>query len=309
MSGAVFTTAAAGVPLWQQARASRGRADAIVAAQRARAAMRVVMQDALDPFATLLLQLVTAAPEQKPLLRGAAIQLALTTIAQISEPGEVTSPENPRRLRVSYFALDPGPPRRLFPQAYAGRAGGPTVSLDAAMPAGQFLLLIADDGWATIDDIVHLPVPVWWDEEHQYRTFAAGPVAGPCNEPAGLLVVDALTPGELAALDLPLVRLLTHLLSLALQLLHGGAANPRSQFDRGAAYRFNDGENKSSGDGTVAGGGEAGNGRRRARRGRSPGARHPHRARRLLLRRPPPGLASSPRGHRARTPSAYPPAA
>jgi hypothetical protein len=216
--GALFTTTAAGVPLWQQARASRAQADAVATAQSARAAMRVVMQDALDPFATLLLQLATATSEQKPLLRGAAIQLALTTIAQISEPGGVTDPEVPRRLRVSYFALDPGPPRTLVPQAYAGRSGAPTVSFDPATPAGQFLLLIADDGWMTIDDIQHLPVPVWWDEEHQHRTFAAGPVTGPDNEPAGLLVVDALAPGGLATLDLPLVRLLTHLLSLALQL-------------------------------------------------------------------------------------------
>ena len=218
VGGALFTMAAAGVPLWQQARASRAQADAVAAAQSARAAMRVVMQDALDPFATLLLQLATATPEQKPLLRGAAIQLAVTTIAQISEPGGITDPEVPRRLRVSYFALDPGPPRTLVPQAYAGRSGAPTVSFDAATPAGQFLLLIADDGWATIDDTQHLPVPVWWDEEHQHRTFAAGPVTGPDSEPAGLLVVDALAPGELATLDLPLVRLLTHLLSLALQL-------------------------------------------------------------------------------------------
>jgi hypothetical protein len=59
---------------------------------------------------------------------------------------------------------------------------------------------------------------VWWDEDHQYRAFAAGPVPGPGGQPAGLLTVDALTPGGLATLDLPLVRLLTHLLSLALQM-------------------------------------------------------------------------------------------
>jgi type II secretory pathway pseudopilin PulG len=216
--GALFTAAAAGVPLWQQARASRGRADALAAAQSARAAMRVAMQDALDPFATLLRQLANALPEQKPLLHGAAIQLALTTIAQLSEPGGVADPEVPRRLRVAYFAFDPGPPPKLVPQGYAGRCGAPTVSFGPATRAGRFLLLIADDGWTTVDDVAHLPVPVWWDEEHRYRTFAAGPVAGCHDEPAGLLVVDALVPGELAALDLPLVRLLTNLLSLALQL-------------------------------------------------------------------------------------------
>jgi hypothetical protein len=144
--------------------------------------------------------------------------LALTTIAQVSEPGGVADPGILRRLRVSYFALAPGPPPKLVPQAFAGRSGAPTVSFDRTTRAGRFLLRIAYDGWTTVDDVEQLRVPVWCDEEHQYRTFAAGPVGGPGNEPAGLLVVDALTPGELATLDLPLVRLLTHLLSLALQI-------------------------------------------------------------------------------------------
>jgi hypothetical protein len=218
VSGAVFTATTAGLPLWQQARASRARADAIAAAHSARAAMRVALQDALDPFAALLLQIATARPRQKPLLRGEAIALALTTIAQMSEPGGVTDPGTPRRLRVSYFALEPGPPPKLAPLAFAGRSGGPTVCFDRTTRAGRFLLRIAYDGWTTVDDVEQLRVPVWCDDEHQYRTFAAGPVEGPGREPAGLLVVDALVPGELGTLDMPLVRLLTHLLSLALQI-------------------------------------------------------------------------------------------
>jgi hypothetical protein len=216
--GAVFTAVASGVPLWQQARASRAREDAITAAQAARAAMRVALQDALDPLAALLLQLATATPQQKPLLRGEAIGLAVTTIAQISEPTGVISPEAARRLRVCYFELEPGPPRTLVPRAYAGRSGAPTVSFDRGTRAGQFLLRIADDGWLTIDDIDELRVPVWWDDEHEYRAFAAGPVPGPCGKPAGLITVDALVPCGLATLDLPLVRLLARLLSLALQV-------------------------------------------------------------------------------------------
>jgi len=216
--GALFTAAASGVPLWQQARTSRARADAIAAAQDARAAMRVALQDALDPFAALLLQLATARAKDKLLLRGEAIGLAVTTIAQVCEPGMAAAAGAPRRLRVCYFVLEPGPSRLLVPRAHAGRAGAPTVSFDRSTAAGQFLLRIADDGWTAIDDTEQLGVPVWWDEDHQYRAFAAGPVPGPGGEPAGLITVDALTPGGLATLDLPLVRLLTHLLSLALQM-------------------------------------------------------------------------------------------
>lgn len=218
VGGAAFTAIASGVPLWQQAKASRGRADAISTAQAARAAMRVALQDALDPLAALLLQLATAAPQLKPLLRGEAIGLAVTTIAQISETSGTTSPWVDRRLRVCYFELEPGPPRKLIPRAYAGRSGAPTVSFDRCTRAGQFLLRIADDGWLTIDDMNELRVPVWWDDEHEYRAFAAGPVPGPCGNPAGLIIVDALDPSALTTLDLPLVRLLAHLLSLALQI-------------------------------------------------------------------------------------------
>jgi hypothetical protein len=216
--GAVFTAIASGVPLWQQAKASRARADAIAAAQAARAAMRVALQDALDPLAALLLQLATATPQLKPLLRGEAIGLAVTTIAQISEAGGAVSPGRDRRLRVCYFELEPGPPRKLIPRAYAGRSGAPTISFDRYTRAGQFLLRIADDGWLTIDDMNELRVPVWWDDEHEYRSFATGPVPGPCGNPAGLITVDALEPCALTTLDLPLVRLLARLLSLALQL-------------------------------------------------------------------------------------------
>jgi hypothetical protein len=216
--GAVFTATASGVPLWQQARASRARADAVAVAQSARMAMRLAMQDALDPFVELLSQLASVRPRQKPLLRGEAIQLALSTIAQLGLPGGVTAPEVPSRLRVCYFALDEGPPQRLVLRAYAGRSGAPAVSLDRTTRGGQFLLRICGDGWVTIDDVDDLRVPVWWDEEHRYRTFTAGPVVRAGNEPIGLVLIDALAPGELTTLDLPLVRIVTHLLALALQI-------------------------------------------------------------------------------------------
>jgi len=216
--GAVFTATAAGVPLWQQARTSRARADAIAAAQAARAAMRIALEDALDPFAALLLQLATARAQHKPLLHGEAIALTVTTIAQVGEPGGFAARSRPRRLRVSYFALEPGPPRTLVMRAYAGRSGTLIDSFDGSTHAGQFLLRIAVDGWTAVDDIGQLRVPVWWDDDHHYRAFAAGPVRGPGDEPVGLIVVDALEPADLVALDLPLVRLLTHLLSLALRM-------------------------------------------------------------------------------------------
>jgi hypothetical protein len=218
VGGAICVVVATGVPLWQQARESRARADAVAVAQNARASMRIAMEDALDPFVGLLLQLATAKGAEKARLRGEATQLALTTIAQLGAARSQVRPGEERRLRVCWFELRPGPPRTLEPQSYAGRAGAPTVTLDSSSRAGQFLLRIADNGWQLVDDVSTLRVPVWWDDEHSYRTFAAGPLPGPDGAPVGLVTVDALEPGALTRLDVPLLRLLTHMLSLALRL-------------------------------------------------------------------------------------------
>jgi hypothetical protein len=217
-AGAACATLGVGVPLWQQARAARDRADAVAAARAARAAMRIAMEDALDPFAALLRQLAVAKGQERARLRGEAIQLTLTSIAQLTALIGPGGDDRPRRVRVCFFALEPGHPRRLVPQSYAGRAGAPTVVFDERTRAGQFLLKVADDGWIIVDDTGKHPTAIWWDEERQHRTFAAGPVPGSDGEPAGVITIDALAAGELADLDLPLVRLLAHLLSLALQM-------------------------------------------------------------------------------------------
>jgi ABC-type amino acid transport substrate-binding protein len=216
-AGAVFTATAAGVPLWQQRRAARARADAIASAQTARAQMRIALEDALEPFTALLLQLAISRGTERSRLRGEAIQLALTSIAQLSVFAGPEEPSRPRRVRVCLFLLNPGPPRQLVPSSFAGRSGAPTVSFDATTRAGQALLRILDDGWVLVDDTDTRTVVPWWDEERKYMTYAAGPVPGTDATPVGLLTVDSLVPGDLTGLDLPLLRLIAHLLSLALQ--------------------------------------------------------------------------------------------
>ena len=84
VSGAVLTAIAAGVPLWQQHRATEARADAVAAARAARAAMRVALEDALDPFVHLVGRLAEARGSDKARLRGEAIQLAVTTVAALA---------------------------------------------------------------------------------------------------------------------------------------------------------------------------------------------------------------------------------
>lgn len=218
VAGALFTAVAAGVPMWLQSRTARSRDHAMVSAQTARAQMRVAIEDALDPMTAILLQLAAARGVERTRLRGEAIQVALTTAAQLSAVSGPEGLSGPRRVRVCLFTVEQGPPRRLVPRSYAGRAGAPSVEFDESTRAGQALLRILDDGWQVVEDTDAERITPWWDEPHAYRSYAAGPVPGPDGVPVALMTLDALAPHELAGLDVPLIRLLAHLLSLAYQL-------------------------------------------------------------------------------------------
>ena len=209
VSGAVLTAMAAGLPLWQQHRATEARADAVAAARAARAAMRIALEDALDPFVHLVGRLADARGADKVRLRGEAIQLAVTTIAALA---------GPERIRVCFFILDEAPPRRLHAERFAGRAGAPNVAFVEDTGAGVAALrMIGRGNWIYVADTSAEPPRFWWDTERTYRTFLAGPVATP-DRVVGLLTLDALTPGELAQVDLTLVRLFADLLATALSV-------------------------------------------------------------------------------------------
>jgi hypothetical protein len=209
LAGAVLTAVAAGTPLWQQRRASEARADARAAALAARAAMRLALEDALDPFVHLVGRLAEAKGADKVRLRGEAIQLAVTTIAALA---------GAERIRVCFFILDPGPPRLLRPERFAGRAGAPTVALAEGTAAGDAALrMISRGSWMLVEDTALERPRFRWDSEPTYRTLLAGPVATP-DTLVGLLTLDALGPGELSQVDLILVRLLADLLAAALCL-------------------------------------------------------------------------------------------
>jgi GAF domain-containing protein len=207
--GAVLTGIAVGMPLWQQRKANQARADAVAAAQAARAAMRITLEDALDPFVHVLGSLTTAKSADKARLRGAAVQLTVATIAALA---------GAERVRVCFFELESGRSRRLRPERFAGRAGAPTVVLTEGEPAGDAALRMIDRrAWTFIDDTRREPLPFSWDGNPEYRTVLLGPVATP-DQLIGMLTLDALHPGELAGADPTLVRLLADLLATALHM-------------------------------------------------------------------------------------------
>jgi hypothetical protein len=209
VSGAVLTAIAAGTPLWQQRRATEARADAVTAARAARAAMRIALEDALDPFVHLVGRLAEARGSDKARLRGEAIQLAVTTVAALA---------GAERIRVCFFILDEGPPRRLHAERFAGRAGAPTTNFVEGTGAGDAALrMINRPSWTYFEDTAIETPRFWWDTERTYRTVLAGPVGTP-DKVVGLLTLDALGPGELAQVDLTLVRLLADLLATAISI-------------------------------------------------------------------------------------------
>jgi GAF domain len=195
--------------LWQQHRATGARADAVAAARAARAAMRIALEDALDPFVHLVGRLAEARGADKARLRGEAIQLGVTTVAALA---------GAERIRVCLFILDEGPLRRLHAERFAGRAGAPIAAVVEGTSAGDAALrMISRGSWTYLADTAEESPRFWWDTEHSYRTFLAGPVATP-DKVIGLLTMDALRPGDLATIDLTLVRLLADLLATAISI-------------------------------------------------------------------------------------------
>jgi hypothetical protein len=209
VAGAVLTAVAVGLPLRQHRQAVHAQADAASAAQAARVAMRVALQDALDPFVHLVGRLAEARASDKPRLRGEAIQLAVATLAALA---------GTERARVCFFTIDQGPPIALRPERFAGRAGAPTITLLESTTAGDAALRILRSGaWTYVADTAVTRPRFWWDAAPAYRSFLAGPVAT-AQTSFGLLTLDALHPGELADVDLALVQLLSGLLAAALSV-------------------------------------------------------------------------------------------
>src|SRR5215472_15526391 len=107
---------AAGVPPYEQLRKERMRAQAQQAAVDAAVAMRVTMNDALDPIVRQLGRVATAGRHERQALAQAAIPMVLDSAAHLAGTG---------RVRASLFRFTPGTPTVLAPAAYAGRVDDP----------------------------------------------------------------------------------------------------------------------------------------------------------------------------------------
>jgi GAF domain-containing protein len=200
---------AAGVPAYEQIRKERLRAQAEAAAVDAAVAMRVTMNDALDPIVRQLGRVATARTRsEREALREAAVPMVVDSAAHLAGTG---------RVRACLFRLAPGTPRVLVPAQYSGRVDDPLAPITEGTAQGDLVFgMIRHNEHLFCPDLDTGPLPGWPVSPPQtYKSFAAVPVAAGQNA-FGMLMVDALDRNGIRRADVPLVRLLAGLLADAL---------------------------------------------------------------------------------------------
>src|SRR6266704_2375127 len=197
---------AAGVPAYEQIRKERMRAMAQRAAVDAAVAMRVTMNDALDPIVRQLGRVATAAGKhEREAQQEAAIPMVLDSAAHLAGSG---------RVRACLFRFAPGTPRVLVPAQYSGRVDDPLEPITEGTAQGDLVFgMIRHNQHLFCADLDAGPPPGWRVTAPQtYKSFAAVPVAAGQNA-FGMLMVDALEKRGIRREDVPLVRLLAGLLA------------------------------------------------------------------------------------------------
>ncbi len=209
LGAVIASVTAAGVPAYEQIRKERMRARAQRAAVDAAVAMRVTMNDALDPIVRQLGRVATAAGQHdRDALAEATIPMVLDSAAHLTGSG---------RVRACLFRFTPGTPGMLVPSACAGRVDDPLDPIAEDTPQGELVFgMIRRNQHLFCPDLADGPPPGWQVTPPQtYRSFAAVPVAAG-TDAFGVLMVDALDAGGIRRADVPLIRLLGGLLAVAL---------------------------------------------------------------------------------------------
>jgi len=205
----VATVLAFLIPQARQVVASRSGATAEEREIEARVETRVAMNDALDPILRLLGNLALETDEiSRNQMRAQTIPLVLKTAAEFIGPD---------RSRACWFRLESGPPTKLIPEDFAGRAGSPSTTFVEGSPAGDAAISLAlRDEDLLCADIVSDSPPGWDStKERDYRSFVSvSVIAG--DTAFGMLTLDAVEPDALDADDLGLLRLMAGVLAVAM---------------------------------------------------------------------------------------------
>jgi GAF domain-containing protein len=208
LAAVAASVTAAGVPAYEQIRKERLRAQAHRAAIDAAIAMRVTMNDALDPIVRQLGRIATASRHDREALQEAIIPMILDSAAHLIDA---------ERVRANWFRFVGGKPPVLVPEQYAGRADEPTTTFrEGTVEGDAAFAMIRHNQHLTCVDVDTEPPPGWRGSAHHgYRAFIAVPVVAG-NTAFGMLTVDTVEPAGVTEAEVPLVRLLAGLLAGAL---------------------------------------------------------------------------------------------
>jgi GAF domain-containing protein len=199
---------AAGVPAYEQIRKERLRARAERAAIDAAVAMRVTMNDALDPIVRQLGRIATASRHDREALQEAIIPMILDSASHLIDA---------ERVRANWFRFVGERPPVLVPEQYAGRADEPATTFTEGTAEGDAAFaMIRHNEHLTCVDVDTQPPPGWHGPAHHgYKSFIAVPVVAG-HTAFGMLTVDTVEVAGVTEAEVPLVRLLAGLLASAL---------------------------------------------------------------------------------------------
>jgi GAF domain-containing protein len=209
LAAVAASVTAAGVPAYEQIRKERMRATAQQAAEAGAIAMRVTLNDALDPIVRQLGRVVSApGRREREAQQEGLVTMVVDSAARLVGSG---------RVRACLFRFAPGTPGVLVPTEYSGRVDDPLQPVREGTPEGGLVFdMIRHNHHLLCPDADASPLQGWQVVAPQtYLSFAAVPVAAGQNA-FGMLMVDALERGSIRQLDVPLLRLLAGLLGDAL---------------------------------------------------------------------------------------------
>lgn len=205
----VMSLVGAAVPGYEQIRKERLRKEAEQAAIEAAVAMRVTLNDALDPIVRQLGRIATTTNRQeRSNLREATVPMILDSAAHLIDA---------ERVRACWFRFIPGKPRKLEPAYCAGRADeAATVFEEGTVEGDSVFAMIRHNEHVVALDVENDPPPGWrGSAKHEYRSFIAVPVVAG-QRAFGILTVDAIDVAGVTEAEVPFVRLLAGLLADAL---------------------------------------------------------------------------------------------
>lgn len=209
LAAVAASVTAAGVPAYEQIRKERMRASAQQAAVDAAVAMRVTLNDALDPIVRQLGRVTTAeSRHEREAMKEAVTAMVVDSAARLAGTG---------RVRACLYRAVRHTPRTLVPSQYSGRVDDPLQPIMEGTPEGDLVFGMMEHNHHLFSaNLEASPLAGWQVTAPQnYQSFAAVPVAAGKNA-FGMLMVDALEKGGIRQADVPLVRLLAGLLGDAL---------------------------------------------------------------------------------------------